>query len=230
MHVAATYDGTTIHLFINGIEENQTAANFTIAANTTNLGIGAEPAASVINLFQGSLDDARIYNRALTSCREIATLAGITLTPPTAPSSLTATVAPGSQIDLAWTDNSNNETGFQIETAPGPACTVWASLGSSGANTNSFRHWNTTVNTQYCYRVRAAGSGGNSDWSNTATASTPASYSALSLGRDQHLCEHHQPTSRRSSSSSSPSKPGFDGKEQGSPTRRALPASPRLYP
>ena len=34
---------------------------------------------------------------------------------PTAPSSLTATTASSSQINLGWQDNSNNETGFKID-------------------------------------------------------------------------------------------------------------------
>jgi len=38
---------------------------------------------------------------------------------PTAPSSLTATAASTSQINLAWADNSSNETGFKIERKTG---------------------------------------------------------------------------------------------------------------
>ena len=75
MHVAATYDGATIRLYVNGVEENHKAASFVIGVNTTNLGIGAEPAPTVINLFQGLIDDARVYDRALT-LEEIQTLAG----------------------------------------------------------------------------------------------------------------------------------------------------------
>ena len=36
---------------------------------------------------------------------------------PTAPSGLTATAVSSSQINLSWTDNSNNETGFKIDQA-----------------------------------------------------------------------------------------------------------------
>ncbi len=184
VHVAAIYDGATISLYVNGVLNNSLTplTPLTILTNDLSLGIGSDSINA--NRYTGAMDDARVYNRALT-LPEIEILAGIPPSTPTAPSSLTATVAPGSQIDLTWADNSNNETGFQLETAPGPACTTWASLGSGAANAPTFRHWNTSANTQYCYRVRAAGSGGNSDWSNTATATTPTSYSALSLGRDR---------------------------------------------
>ncbi len=76
MHIAATYDGTTIKLYINGVLETSSSVAFTIGTNTTNLGIGAEPASTVINLFQGTIDDARVYNRAL-SFEEVQVLAGV---------------------------------------------------------------------------------------------------------------------------------------------------------
>src|SRR5206468_12564526 len=37
--------------------------------------------------------------------------------PPAAPSSLAATATSSSQINLSWTDNSSNESGFKIERA-----------------------------------------------------------------------------------------------------------------
>jgi hypothetical protein len=36
-------------------------------------------------------------------------------TPPNAPTNLTLTVVSSSQINLSWSDNSDNETGFKIE-------------------------------------------------------------------------------------------------------------------
>jgi hypothetical protein len=107
--------------------------------------------------------------------------------PDFAPTNLSATLAPGSQIDLAWDDNSSNESSFAVEYALSPACDpddTWISLGSSGVDSESFRHWNTSVDTQYCYRIRAVNGGGTSDWSNTAIASTPEGYSAFSFGRN----------------------------------------------
>src|SRR6185503_4871796 len=81
MHVAATYDGTDIRLYINGVQEGS-KPGIAIVANNTNLGIGAEPATTVINFFQGALDDVRIYNRALTLA-EIQALTGLPTPTPT---------------------------------------------------------------------------------------------------------------------------------------------------
>jgi hypothetical protein len=53
---------------------------------------------------------------------------------PAAPSNLTATVS-GTQINLAWNDNSSNETGFHIERCSGNNnCNNFAALADTGAN------------------------------------------------------------------------------------------------
>ena len=75
MHVAATYDGTIIKVYINGVlDSSANPATTTIGVNSTNLGIGAQSDGTA--LYQGLLDDARIYNRAL-SLAEIESLAGV---------------------------------------------------------------------------------------------------------------------------------------------------------
>jgi len=78
MHVAATYDGSSIKMYINGgLPISVTPAASAIVANTTKIGIGAEPATTPTNLYLGALDEVRIYNRAL-SASEIAALANAT--------------------------------------------------------------------------------------------------------------------------------------------------------
>ena len=51
--------------------------------------------------------------------------------PPTAPSALTATAASASQINLAWTDNSSDETGFKIERSTDGGAT-WTQIATVG--------------------------------------------------------------------------------------------------
>ena len=65
MHIAATYDGATIRLYINGIEEGSLVASITIATNDLPLAIGAQ--SDGIRFFQGALDQVRVYNRALSA-------------------------------------------------------------------------------------------------------------------------------------------------------------------
>jgi uncharacterized repeat protein (TIGR01451 family) len=73
IHAAATYDGSTIRIYYNGREEGSAPGPSAIAVNNLDLGIGAD--SSGATQFQGSLDDVRVYNRAL-SAFEIRRLAG----------------------------------------------------------------------------------------------------------------------------------------------------------
>ena len=93
---------------------------------------------------------------------------------PTAPSSLVAATnrtTPVSQIDLTWTDNSNNETGFRIERKAGTTGT-WATVITLAANVTSYQNTGLISGTVYYYRVLAVNAGGASNASNESFAAT----------------------------------------------------------
>jgi Bacterial Ig domain/Pel9A-like, right handed beta helix region/Fibronectin type III domain len=92
--------------------------------------------------------------------------------PPAAPSSLSATAVSSSQINLAWTDNANNETGFKIERSTDGV--NFSQIATVGANVTTFSDPGRSASTTYWYRVRANNGGGDSAYSNTANATTPA--------------------------------------------------------
>ena len=92
---------------------------------------------------------------------------------PAAPSALTATAVSSTRINLAWTDNSGNESGFKIERCKNPNCTNFAQIAQVGASVTTFADTSVSKNTSYSYRVRAFNAGGNSSYSNTASAKTP---------------------------------------------------------
>lgn len=71
MHVAATYDGTAIRLYINGVHERSLSVGFTIATNNLPLSIGAQD--NGVSPFKGTLDEIRITNTA-SSLTEIEAL------------------------------------------------------------------------------------------------------------------------------------------------------------
>src|SRR6185312_348466 len=93
---------------------------------------------------------------------------------PAAPTNLTATAVSSSQINLAWTDNSSNETGFKIEQCQNAGCSNFAQIAQVGANITAFNNTGLTASTSYSYRVRATNLGGDSAYSNTASATTQA--------------------------------------------------------
>ena len=77
------------------------------------------------------------------------------------------------RIDLSWTDNAANETGFRIERCSGTGCSSLTEIATVGANTTTYQNTGLDQLTGYSYRVRAYNGGGNSAYSNAATASTP---------------------------------------------------------
>ncbi|MEZ0539953.1 fibronectin type III domain-containing protein [Fibrella arboris] len=94
------------------------------------------------------------------------------LTPPTAPLAFNASAASTSQINLSWTDNSNNETGFDLQWSTASAG-PWTSLPTQASNVTTFAHTGLSPNTRYYYQLRATNTVGSSVWV-TANAITPA--------------------------------------------------------
>ena len=90
--------------------------------------------------------------------------------PPADPSGLTANAASATRVDLAWTDNSANETSFLIERSTS-STTGFKQIASVGASIRTYTDGTGLSSGKvYYYRVRAANSAGNSAYSNTASA------------------------------------------------------------
>ena len=119
----------------------------------------------------------RAYNAAANSAysntASAKTLSSTALPPtPAAPSSLCATAVSSSQINLSWTDNATNETGYKIEWASTAAGT-FEQFATVGANVKTYTDTGLMhANTTYYYRVRAYNAAANSAYSNTASAKT----------------------------------------------------------
>lgn len=88
-----------------------------------------------------------------------------------APSTI-ATAASSTQVNLAWSDNSGNESGFAVERST-RATSGFKQIASLPVDTRIFSNTGLKSRTSYYYRVRAYNSMGNSAYSNTATVKTP---------------------------------------------------------
>lgn len=64
-HVAGTYDGTSLNIYVNGALQNTLAATGAIDPSTGPINIGRDE--NNYGHFFGSIDDARIYNRPLSA-------------------------------------------------------------------------------------------------------------------------------------------------------------------
>ena len=91
------------------------------------------------------------------------------------PTNLTAAADAGyptSQIDLAWTDNTQNETGYIVQRSTDQINWTTPAGGSLGANAASFTDTSVAEGTTYYYYVYATGTGSNSANSATVSATT----------------------------------------------------------
>ncbi len=92
---------------------------------------------------------------------------------PTAPSGLTATTASSSQINLSWTDNSSDETGFRIQRSLTTG-TGFSQIDTVAAGVTTYNDTGLDSSTTYYYRVAAYNAGGDSAYTSEASDTTDA--------------------------------------------------------
>ncbi len=93
----------------------------------------------------------------------------VATTVPKGPSVLTAKSINATRLDLAWKDNSTDETGFSIQRRAGGSSNDWVQIGAVVPNVRSFSDFNVTNGSSYDYRVVAYNQAGESAPSNIAT-------------------------------------------------------------
>ena len=177
-HVAATFDGLVLRLYINGVEAASGLHSGELATSTMPLEIGGSSLFG--QYFQGLIDEVRIYNVALTPAQIQADMN----TPiaavsdgqaPSAPGTLAASGAAGDKIALSWgaaTDNIG-VTGYRVERCQGGGCSTFAQVAATSGIATTFTDSNLVSGATYRYRVRAADAAGNlGPYSNVAASVT----------------------------------------------------------
>jgi Legume lectin domain/Fibronectin type III domain len=102
---------------------------------------------------------------------------------PSGPSSLTATAVTSSQINLQWVDHGSNESGYAVEESTDGI--HFAQIGSATVHSTMFAVGGLQPETTYAFRVRAFNSAGDSPFTRTVTATTPANPGANGLDFSQ---------------------------------------------
>jgi fibronectin type 3 domain-containing protein len=82
-------------------------------------------------------------------------------TVPAAPSNLTGTVISGNEVDITWTDNSNNETGFVIDRSTDGGNT-YSQIATVGANVTIYHDTSLSPGQTVFYKVAATNAAGTS--------------------------------------------------------------------
>jgi uncharacterized delta-60 repeat protein len=85
--------------------------------------------------------------------------------PPPTPAALFVSDMTETEIELKWTDNASNETGFEIYRST-PTNSAFTQVGTSSANVATYRDTGLTIGITYYYKIRAVNSGGVSGFSN----------------------------------------------------------------
>ena len=179
-HLAATYDGATLRLFVGGVQVSSRAVLVPIATSTGALTIGGD--ALYGQHFAGRIDEVRVYGRALSASEiqaDMTTPVGgggpLDTQAPTVPAGLSATPVSASQINLAWTASTDNVgvTGYRVERCLGAACSNFVQVATPTGP--SFNDTGLAASTTYRYRVRAADAAANlSGYSSVQNATTQA--------------------------------------------------------
>ena len=109
------------------------------------------------------------FNAAGDSPSNVAVV-GVLAQPPVAPSNLTAALSFGPVVNLAWADNSDNETAFVVERAVNGG--AFAAVATLGAGTTSYAD-PVQPGANYLYQVYAINDTLRSGYSNAASVTTP---------------------------------------------------------
>ncbi len=91
---------------------------------------------------------------------------------PVAPSGLVLTAVSPTQVDMMWTDNSNNELGFHVERSSDIHFMGVLTIFKAGANVTTYSDTSVVAGTTYYYRVIAYNSAGDSPPSAVAMITT----------------------------------------------------------
>jgi List-Bact-rpt repeat protein/VCBS repeat protein len=89
--------------------------------------------------------------------------------------------ASAGQLQLAWTDNSNNENGFKIERKLGTTGT-FSQIATVGVNATTYTDTNLTDGITYCYRLAAFNSAGTSAYSAEGCGTVKSTLSITKIG------------------------------------------------
>jgi hypothetical protein len=154
------------------VEESTDGAHWstvtTTGANVTAASVTGLSASTAYTFRVSAQNTAGSSGYAVSSA--ISTQAAQVPQAPAAPSALVATAVSSSEIDLTWSDNSNNESGFVVDKSTDGS--NWTNVTTTGANATSFNVTGLAAGTAYQFRVSAINGAGASGYATAGPVST----------------------------------------------------------
>ena len=167
-HLAATYDGTTLRLFVNGAQVGSRAVTGALLTSTGALRIGGNSVWG--EYFQGRIDEVRIYNRALGAAeiqadmtRPVSGPASDTAPPVRSNGLPTGTLAAGTTQATLSLATSENATCRYATTAGVAYASMTSTFTTTGALTHSTTVSNLTNGGSYSFFVRCQDTAANAN-------------------------------------------------------------------
>src|SRR5438445_585422 len=189
-HVAGVYDAAarTLNIYVNGVLDNGVLVG-TVPASQANAAnervtVGRRTGGFY---FQGSIDEVRLYGRALSQAEIQSDMnTGIATVPdtqpPSVPAGLSATGASASQINLSWTASNDNIAvkNYLVGRDAHTGGTNWLTQIATPTATTYSDSTGLSAGATYGYHVRATDAAGNlGGFSSTAYGTTLAAASGL---------------------------------------------------
>ena len=157
-------DGFKLYRSLDGVDFSRTA---TLGPNVTTYSNTGRPAGTTyyyrVLAFNASGNTA-FSNIATATTFPVATVK------PNAPSNLSAVALSASQIQLTWSDNSNNETAFKLYRSLDGA--DLKEIARPGPNATTYTDSGLAPGTTYYYRIRSYNKAGSSAYSEIKSAKT----------------------------------------------------------
>ncbi len=159
-HLAATYDGSMLRMYVNGIQAGSRAISGPLLTSTGALRIGGNQVWG--EYFQGRIDEVRIYNTALSAAQIQSDMNNPVSAGDTTPPGFSAIVAVNitpTGATITWTTDEPATT--QVEYGMTTAYGNLTSINPALILNHSQALTQLVPNTQYHFRVRSVDAAGN---------------------------------------------------------------------